>query len=237
LEQRSFSHIPTYVFKAESALDSIATPGHSSSSLGYGSSAAGAGGSGSKKIDLHQAVEAKLALCNALSHLMNGNYAKATQDFLQPMSAAALAPWNGTIVSMGDIAVYATLCALATLGRSELKARVIESEGLAGEGDGMKELLDAWMASNFRLVLGLLEKYTVSALISGTLCTVIGGFFFFLVLSFPPDHNASLLAFVSRPVIYSIPYSAHTSGISRCSSVPAQSCSISSPSRRSGLSA
>ncbi len=190
MEQRSFSHIPTYVFKAESALDSIGTPGHSSSGLGYGSSAVGAGGSGPKKIDLHQAVEAKLGLCNALSHLANGNYAKATQEFLQPMSAAALAPWNGTIISMGDIAVYATLCALATLGRSELKARVIESEGLAGEGDGMKELLDAWMASNFRLVLGLLEKYTVSALITGTLCTVIG--FFCFVLSFPPDHNASL---------------------------------------------
>jgi COP9 signalosome complex subunit 1 len=79
------------------------------------------------------------------------------------MSAAALAPWNGAIVSVADIAVYATLCALATLGRSELKARVIESEGLAGEGDGMKELLDAWMTSNFRAVLGLLDKYSVSA--------------------------------------------------------------------------
>ena len=79
------------------------------------------------------------------------------------MSAAALAPWNGTIISAADIPVYATLCALATLGRSELKSRVIESEGLAGEGDGMKELLDAWMTSNFRAVLGLLEKYSVSA--------------------------------------------------------------------------
>lgn len=79
------------------------------------------------------------------------------------MSAAALAPWNGNIVSVADIAVYATLCALATLGRSELKSRVVESEGLAGEGDGMKELLDAWMASNFRAVLALLDKYTVSS--------------------------------------------------------------------------
>jgi COP9 signalosome complex subunit 1 len=162
LEQRSFSHIPTYVFKAESALDSIGTSGHTSSSLGFGSSASGGG---AKKIDLHQAVEAKLALCTALSHLANGNYGKATHDFLQPMSAAALAPWNGNIVFVGDIAVYATLCSLATLGRSELKARVVESEGLAGEGEGMKELLDAWMASNFRAVLGLLEKYSARYLL------------------------------------------------------------------------
>ena len=63
---------------------------------------------------------------------------------------------------MADISVYATLCALATLGRGELKTRVVEGEGLAGEGEGMKELLDFWMASNFRAVLGLLEKSSVS---------------------------------------------------------------------------
>ena len=92
------------------------------------------------------------------------NYAKAAQDFLQHMSAAALAPWTGSIVAVGDIGVYATLCALATLGRNELKARVLEGEGLAGEGEGMKELLDAWMASNFRAVLELLERFSVSAI-------------------------------------------------------------------------
>jgi COP9 signalosome complex subunit 1 len=78
------------------------------------------------------------------------------------MSAAALAPWVGNIISMGDIGVYATLCALATLGRAELKTRVVESEGVAGGGEGMKELLEAWMASNFRAVLELLTKFSVS---------------------------------------------------------------------------
>ncbi|KAH9162359.1 26S proteasome subunit RPN7-domain-containing protein [Lactarius sanguifluus] len=154
LEQRSFSHIPTYVFKAESALDSIASSGLSGTSFGHA-----LGSSGQKRVDLHHAVEAKLALCAALSHLFNMNYAKAAQDFLQPMSAAALLPWTGNIVSVGDIGVYATLCALATLGRNELKLRVLEGgEGLAGEGEGMKELLDAWMSSNFRVVLELLER-------------------------------------------------------------------------------
>jgi len=222
LEQRSFSHLSTYVFKAESALDGIGTSAHSTS-LGVGTSGAGA-----KKIDLHQAVEAKLALCGALSHLTNGNYAKATHDFLQPMSAALLAPWAGTIVSVGDIAVYATLCALATLGRSELKARVIESEGLAGEGEGMKELLDAWMASNFRTVLGLLEKYSVSTSTQWSPSS----------LPFPPltVENDIPAGFV-RLVITSIRNSAHTSRVSRRKSVRAQSCSISSRSPRSGLSA
>jgi 26S proteasome subunit RPN7 len=193
--------------------------------LGFGSSASG---SGAKKIDLHQAVEAKLALCTALSHLANGNYAKATHDFLQPMNAAALAPWNGAIISVGDIAVYATLCALATLGRSELKARVVESEGLAGEGEGMKELLDAWMASNFRAVLGLLEKFSVSAQFRRRRGALVNFFFF---------HFRLTILLWDRLVICSIPYLAHTLRISRRSSALAQSCSISSRSRRSGLSA
>lgn len=141
-------------------MDSIASSGLSGTSFGHG-----LGSSGQKRVDQHHAVEAKLALCTALSHLFNMNYAKAAQDFLQPMSAAALAPWTGSIVSVGDIGVYATLCALATLGRNELKSRVLEGgEGLAGEGEGMKELLDAWMASNFRVVLELLERSSVSAL-------------------------------------------------------------------------
>ncbi|KAN0139188.1 26S proteasome subunit RPN7 domain containing protein [Lactarius tabidus] len=160
LEQRSFSHIPTYVFKAESALDSIGSSGLSGSSFGHG-----LGSSGQKRVDQHHAVEAKLALCTALSHMFNMNYAKAAQDFLQSMSAPALAPWTGSIVAVGDIGVYATLCALATLGRNELKSRVLEGEGLGGEGEGMKELLDAWMASNFRAVLELLERFSTRHLL------------------------------------------------------------------------
>ena len=181
----------------------------------------GMGSSGQKRVDLHHAVEAKLALCTALSHLFNMNYAKAAQDFLQSMSAAALAPWTGNIVSVGDIGVYATLCALATLGRNELKSRVLEGEGLAGEGEGMKELLDAWMASNFRVVLELLERSSVSAL--RCLC-------FSPLWMEHPSKN-------SRLVICWTPCSVRTSRTSLRSSVPARSCCISSHSRRFGSSA
>ena len=77
-----------------------------------------------------------------------------------------LAPWTDTIVSVAGIMGYATLCGLATLGHAKLGVSVIESEGLAGEREGMKELLDAWMTSNFCAVLGLRQfgkfhpKYT-----------------------------------------------------------------------------
>jgi hypothetical protein len=72
--------------------------GHSSTSLSL---------AGGKKVDTHQTIGAKLALCTALLHLLNGNSAKAMQDFLQPMSEVTLAPWAGSIISMGDVGVYA----------------------------------------------------------------------------------------------------------------------------------
>ena len=134
------------------------------------------------------------------------------------MSAAALAPWAGSIISMGDVGVYATLCSLATLGRAELKTRVVESEGVAGEGEGMKELLEAWMASNFRAVLELLSRFSVSP--------------------FPPlsHQNSAKTSPPIRPVFCSIHCSVRTSGPSSRSYAPAPSYSISSRSRRSGWS-
>jgi len=68
----------------------------------------------------------------------------------------------GTIVAPGDVAVYGTLCALATLGRAEVKRKVVEGEGGVGlgEGEGMKEIVEAWMGSRFRVVLELLERYS-----------------------------------------------------------------------------
>ncbi|KAI0267346.1 26S proteasome subunit RPN7-domain-containing protein [Gloeopeniophorella convolvens] len=169
LEQRNFAHVPTYVFKAESALDAIVSSGPSTT---YGT---GLNAGGPKRTEQHAQVEAKLALCTALAHLAAGQYAKAAQAFLQPMSAAALAPWTGALVAPGDVGVYATLSALATLGRGELKARVLEGEGLAGEGEGMKELLDAWMASRFRAVLELLEKHSARHLLDPLLGAHIAG--------------------------------------------------------------
>lgn len=57
--------------------------------------------------------------------------------------------------------VYTTLCALATLERGEVKRRVVEGEGMPGEGEGMKEIVDAWMSSRFKSVLELLERFSV----------------------------------------------------------------------------
>ncbi|KAI0060391.1 hypothetical protein BV25DRAFT_1807315 [Artomyces pyxidatus] len=157
LEQRNFAHIPTYIFKAESAVDSMSSSTQGSTSA---TATATATGSSAKKSEAMRAVEAKLSLCSALSHLSNGNYSKAAQAFLAPSPPGALGSWTGTLLAAGDVGVYATLCALATMGRMEVKRKVMEGDGLATDGEGMKALLEAWMASRFRVVLELLDRYS-----------------------------------------------------------------------------
>ncbi|KAI0041260.1 hypothetical protein FA95DRAFT_1501753 [Auriscalpium vulgare] len=158
LEQRNFAHIPTYLFKAESALDAlIAAPAPAAPSASTASASTPAI---SKKSDTIRAIEAKLALCNALSQLSNGAYSKAAQSFAN----GAPGDWSGVIVSGGDIGVYGTLCALATMGRAELKRRLSE-DGSMGEGEGMKELLEAWMASRFKGVLDILDRLSTRHLL------------------------------------------------------------------------
>ncbi|KAI0319325.1 G protein pathway suppressor 1 [Amylostereum chailletii] len=154
MEQRNFAHLPTYVFKAESALESAATQ------MAPPSQSQTASAASSKKSDLQHSTEAKLTLATGLSLLSNRNYNKAAYKFLLPVPQGALAPWIGTLIAPGDAGTYGTLCALATMDRTEIKRRFASGEGALGEGEGMKDLVDAWLGSRFRTVIQLLEKYT-----------------------------------------------------------------------------
>lgn len=164
IEQRNFAHIPTYTFKAESALEAIASSASNSqsqSATAIGASGTTGGTSSSRKSEQHISSNAKLTLATALSLLAQGNYQKAANKFLSlPPNPSMLSPWAGNVISPGDVTVYATLCALATLERGEVKRRVVEGDGLPGEGEGMKEIVDAWMGSRFKSVLELLEKFS-----------------------------------------------------------------------------
>ncbi|KZV75677.1 hypothetical protein PENSPDRAFT_680900 [Peniophora sp. CONT] len=149
IEGRSFAHVSTYVFKAESALDAPA-PG-----------ASGSGGGGGNKRD--KGADAKLSLATGLGLLHARAYAKAAQKLLTPgLNSSTLAPWTGTIIHPGAPGVYATLCALATLDRPELKRRYSNGDSVLGEGPGMKELIDAWLGSRFRAVITLLDSQSTA---------------------------------------------------------------------------
>ena len=70
------------------------------------------------------------------------------------------------IISPSDIAVYGTLCALATLNRGAINAQLLQSDTFSiylEHEPYVRELLSAYMSSKFKIVLELLEKYSVSA--------------------------------------------------------------------------
>lgn len=65
----------------------------------------------------------------------------------------------------GDIAIYGTLCALAGLSRPAIKAQLLENSvfGVYIEQEPyVRELVEAYMNSNFKSVLDLLARYSVS---------------------------------------------------------------------------
>ena len=68
------------------------------------------------------------------------------------------------LVAPGDIAIYGTLCALATFQRSAIKSRILENSIFGSyieQEPYMRELIEAYMNSNFKVVLELLSRYSV----------------------------------------------------------------------------
>ncbi|KAH8112809.1 26S proteasome subunit RPN7-domain-containing protein [Phellopilus nigrolimitatus] len=160
IEQRNYSHISTYVFKADAALD-VAT---STANTGPGGSVPSA--------QLHkktapsaerEKVQTKLDVAMALAHLGQASYEKAAVTFLKLGPPKGLEDWDGKIISPSDIAIYGTLCALATLSRGAIKAQLLQNEVFTiylEQEPYVRELVTAYMSSKFKIVLELLEKYS-----------------------------------------------------------------------------
>ncbi|EDR00057.1 uncharacterized protein LACBIDRAFT_192125 [Laccaria bicolor S238N-H82] len=152
IEQRNYSHLTTYVFKADAALDSAASAAASSSNNGG---------------DLAMATT---AAASALSYLGQANYEKAAQCFLKLGPAKDLGDW---LIAPGDIAIFGTLCALASFSRSAIKSRVLENSIFGAyieQEPYIRELIAAYMNSNFKTVLELLSRYSTRHYVDIHLC-------------------------------------------------------------------
>ena len=105
IEQRNYSHLTTYVFKADAALDSAASTAASSSNnggdLAMATTTAGVakkkGTLGSGPSAERDAYQSKLDLASALSYLGQANYEKAAQCFLKLGPAKDLGDWVGKV--------------------------------------------------------------------------------------------------------------------------------------------
>ena len=102
IEQRNYSHLTRYVFKADAALDSAAaSSSNNGGDLAMATTAAGAakkkGTLGSGPSAERDAYQSKLDLASALSYLGQANYEKAAQCFLKLGPAKDLGDWVGKV--------------------------------------------------------------------------------------------------------------------------------------------
>lgn len=98
IEQRNYSHLPTYVFKAEAALDAATANLSNNNNAPSGASSAPVPmvTTGSKKKSAEREnVQSKLDLATALSHLGQANYEKAAFHLLRIGPAKELGDWVG----------------------------------------------------------------------------------------------------------------------------------------------
>jgi COP9 signalosome complex subunit 1 len=109
IEQRNYSHLTTYVFKADAAIDATAStaPGSTTSAPTPTATA------GSKKKSVERDnVQAKLDLATALSNLGQGSYEKAAQYFLKVGSPKDLGDWVGKVCFFFNSCTVSLLCTL-----------------------------------------------------------------------------------------------------------------------------
>ncbi|EIW53311.1 G protein pathway suppressor 1 [Trametes versicolor FP-101664 SS1] len=160
MEQRNYSHIATYVFKAEAALDSASV---ARANTGPEAPAGSAQASKEKRNAEREKVQTKLDVAAALSHLGQSNYEKAAQTFLKAGPVKGLEEWAGKIIAPGDIAVYATLCALATFTRPAIRTQILDNDnfGMYIEQEPyVRELVESYMNNRFKSVLDILDRYS-----------------------------------------------------------------------------
>ncbi len=92
MEQRNYSHIATYVFKAEAALDSASV---ARANTGPEAPAGSAQANKEKRNAERERVQTRLDIAAALSHLGQSNYEKAAQTFLKAGPVKGLEDWSG----------------------------------------------------------------------------------------------------------------------------------------------
>ncbi|KAF9484272.1 G protein pathway suppressor 1 [Pholiota conissans] len=163
IEQRNYSHLTTYVFKADAALDAT-TAANAPAAGSSGAPAPTVTATASKKKSVERDnVQAKLDLATALSHLGQASYEKAATCFLKIGPAKDLGDWIGKLIAPSDIAIYGTLCALASFPRSSIKSKILENSVFGAyieQEPYIRELIEAYMNSNFKVVLELLSRYS-----------------------------------------------------------------------------
>lgn len=97
IEQRNYTHISSYIYKADGALESTAAAAATASGTESSAIPASAHPSSKKVTPEREQVQSKLDFAMALSHLGQGNYEKAALAFLRLGPPSQLGDWVGKV--------------------------------------------------------------------------------------------------------------------------------------------
>jgi COP9 signalosome complex subunit 1 len=109
IEQRNYSHIPTYVFKADAALDAASASSAKNEKEASSGPAAQKKTFTNKQSAEREKVQSKLDFATALSHLGQGNYEKAATAFLKLGSTEQLDDWIGKVRSHSRLSLQSSV--------------------------------------------------------------------------------------------------------------------------------
>ena len=94
IEQRNYTHIPTYVFKADAALDVTSASGQGQTSASQQQPKKHAGSQVSPE---RERLQTKLDVSSALASLGQGHYDKVAATLLKTGLPKTLEDWNGKV--------------------------------------------------------------------------------------------------------------------------------------------
>ncbi|KAI8617778.1 26S proteasome subunit RPN7-domain-containing protein [Chytriomyces sp. MP71] len=171
IEQRNFSHVQSYVIKAES------TPNPSTGSTSSSAMASAPTTSNAPSAAAADAARlllaAKLKACMGLVHLDAGKYKSAARTFLGvgPEIIGKYTEVGSTrVLSGADIANYISLLALATFDRADIKSKLLDSSSFKqflelADPSLRENVLGGFYAAQYGVCLDALEKLKTNFLL------------------------------------------------------------------------
>ncbi|KAJ9127550.1 hypothetical protein QFC24_000959 [Naganishia onofrii] len=117
----------------------------------------------SKQIsELTAKTNARLAVAKGVSLIATGSWNAGVRELIALQDR--LEEWDGTIFSLSDVAIYASLAALATLSRDELKLDILGNSEIKynmdhGGATYTRDLVEAFVGAKYKKVLDILGEH------------------------------------------------------------------------------
>jgi COP9 signalosome complex subunit 1 len=168
LEMQNYGSVRNHVVKAEAALESQGTSSKTKDKASQGRLPGMVTSASDREVDAKDreknAISQRLAVASGVAEMGQRNYLRAARSLLQVSSLAKSEDSGGHFVPANEIALYATLCGLATFDRVELKKRVIDNgelRGLLELEPHLREVLASFHDNRYRQALEALERHQV----------------------------------------------------------------------------